>query len=176
MNIATARAAGEAKAAEFNPTGIVPFPFADVLKKHTDLRILLVPELPENVSGAIGFSKTDDSFSILINSNKPQSRKYFTTAHELGHFFLHRAEIVEKTVLIDPDNTLDISGMIFRADDAPITALEQQANNFAGSLLMPEKRVREVWQKLKDIEQCAAVFGVSVVAMSVRLQILKLVG
>lgn len=54
--------------------------------------------------------------------------------------------------------------------------LEQEANYFAMSLLMPEKLVKIAWEELsKDLSYCAKVFGVSNELMFYRLQSLDLI-
>lgn len=169
-----ARAMGEEVAAMFNPKGLVPFPFENIVEDKQDLRIVYLDSIPGKVSGLIGFSQEQEKFSIIIDSTKPEKRQYFTIAHELGHYFLHAARIRESEhkILIDSEDCLDIDGMLFREDDVLSTVMEREANNFAGALLMPEARVRDVWSRLRNVDRCASVFGVSIIAMSVRLQVL----
>lgn len=59
--------------------------------------------------------------------------------------------------------------MLYRRDEAVSTKLETEANNFAASLIMPAELVKRAWEKLRDVEDCAQVFNVSVEAMSIRL-------
>lgn len=176
MSASEARNKGEEIAAKYNSDGVVPFPFEKIVEEVKELRILELDVMPENISGAIGFSEKINKFSILINATKPERRKYFTLAHEMGHYFLH-SESIRKSpdkLYIDPDLSLDVDRMVFREDTAPSSSMEREANNFAGALLMPEAKVREAWEKLKDVQRCAELFCVSIVAMSVRLQILGL--
>jgi Zn-dependent peptidase ImmA (M78 family) len=176
MSVVEARDLGEKIAQECNPKGTVPFPFDALERRHADLHIIFAEDLPDDISGGIGYSEELQTFSILVNKNKPEKRRYFTLAHEVGHYLLHKEKVKEKKhkVFVDTDGTLDIDGMIFRADNGSTTQVEREANNFAGALLMPTERVKEAWGRLKDIAECADVFGVSNVAMSVRLQILGL--
>lgn len=65
-----------------------------------------------------------------------EGRVRFTIAHELGHYFIeeHRALIVAG----DVHNSVE--------SFAPVRdRIEQEADSFAASLLMPERKVRELW-------------------------------
>lgn len=67
-----------------------------------------------------------------------QNRLRFSVAHELGHFILHRdgaAKIKFKS--------FDEFARHFNANDGPKYHLEQEANEFAGRLLVPIERLRE---------------------------------
>lgn len=176
MTAAEARQRGEEVAAKYNPTGLYPFPFECITDDLKDLKIIELEGLKETISGAISYMAEPESFSIIINSRKPKNRKYFTLAHELGHYFLHRDALKASSqkMYIDTDHLVDVDGILYRDDGKADDVMEREANNFAGALLMPEAKVREVWGKLKNAQQCAEVFGVSLVAMSFRLQILKL--
>lgn len=160
---------------QYNPEGLSPYPFDNIQKNKQDLKILLTEKLPDSASGVIGFfAEESNSFIILVNKNKPATRRNFTIAHELGHYFLHQNEIKEE-LMVDGDNVLDKVGMLYRRDEASSTKLEIEANNFAASFLMPADLVRRAWEKLKDVEECAQVFNVSVEAMTIRLSRLGLV-
>jgi len=165
------RALAEEYAAKYNPDNVSPFPFENVLKHHEDLKIYYTA-LEDNVSGAILFK--DDEYSILINTNKPTTRQNFTVGHELGHYFMHKKDLQNAVVIIDGDDSLDGQKILYRRDDASDKRLEIEANNFAASLLMPSDLVRRAWQATQSVEECARIFSVSVVAMSVRLTKLKL--
>ena len=160
---------------QYNPDGLSPYPFENIQKDKQDLKILLTEKLPDSASGVIGFfPKESNAFIILINKTKPVTRRNFTIAHELGHYFLHQNEIKEEFI-VDGDNVLDKVGMLYRRDEAMSTRLEIEANNFAASFIMPTDLVKKVWDKLKDVEECAQVFNVSVEAMTIRLSRLGLV-
>ena len=164
---------GEEVAREYNLKTNIPFPFEKIVEKNTDLDIFLDYLDSEggekNISGLILFKKQEERFEILIEKSEPKNRQYFTAAHELGHYFLHKDRIKKEGIVIDRDP------MWYRLDEGLTNIEETEANFFAGSLLMPEKRVRKIWGKTKSIEKCADFFDVSMSAMSVRLEILKLV-
>ncbi len=63
-------------------------------------------------------------------------RQRFTIAHELGHFFLHRAS---STVFVD-------AAPIFFRDESSSNGSQREeieANAFAAELLMPEDAIRQ---------------------------------
>ena len=163
---------GEEMARKYNPETLISFPFGDIESKHPDLDIFLsdlskVSKEGDDISGLVYFK--DEAFKILVDKNKPRNRQYFTIAHELGHYFLHDEQLREKSLIVDSDPIL------YRFDNGLSNTEEAEANFFAGSLLMPKDRVRLVWKKTKSIERCADFFEVSLSAMSVRLEVLKLV-
>ncbi|HMH70524.1 MAG TPA: ImmA/IrrE family metallo-endopeptidase [Candidatus Saccharimonadales bacterium] len=164
---------------EYNPEGLVPFPFERLAQGKGDIDLLYSGTLPEDVSGAVFLDS--GRFTILINADKPNVRQYFTIAHEFGHYFLHRQWLVDNSTdgFIDYAETLDGQGMLLRADDPAATAQidlrkEREANTFAAELLMPEKDVRDFWKLTNDIVACAKAFQVSKSAMAIRLERLHL--
>lgn len=160
-------------ACQYNPEGLSPFPFDNIQKDKKDLKIYISEKLAENVSGVIMFVPEESFFAILVNKNKSNTRQHFTVAHELGHYFLHQAEIKEE-IFVDEENVLDRAGMLFRRDSAVSTRLETEANNFAASLIMPTDLVKKAWADLQKVEDCAQLFQVSIEAMSIRLSRLGL--
>lgn len=120
------------------------------------------------------FLPDQNIFTILINETKLATRQYFTIAYELGHYFLYQEEI-KKDPFVDEDNVLDSANTLFRRDIAMFTQLETEVNNFAASLLMPADLVKKVWEKLGSVEECMQLFKVSIEAMSIRLNRLRLI-
>lgn len=165
---------GEELALKYNPQGIVSFPFSKILEENPDLSIVYVA-LDENVSGVSSYISSNKRFVVAINSSKAINRQYFTTAHELGHYFLHKDIIEKEGVLISQAENIDGDYALYRLDDSEYSEIETEANYFAASLLMPKDQVHKVWSTLHKVEECAKVFNVSVSAMSVRLEKLGLV-
>ena len=167
----------EEMAKKYNPQGLSPFPFEAIQRDRGDLEFGLVAEdvLGIGASGGIMFNKEKSKFLIFVNKDKPLNRQYFTTAHELGHYFLHGDIVKREEAIIDKESPLDGQRMLYRLDEAESIKIEFVANNFAASLIMPERLVYVVWDKLRNIEECAKIFRVSVAAMAVRLERLKLV-
>ena len=100
---------------QYNPEGLSPYPFGNIQKDKKDLKILLTEKLPGSVSGVIVFFPKESIFIILVNKTKPPTRRNFTIAHELGHYFLHSDEI-KKEMIVDSDNVLDKVNMLYRRD------------------------------------------------------------
>jgi Zn-dependent peptidase ImmA (M78 family) len=103
-----------------------------------------------------------------------QNRLRFTVAHELGHYVLHR-EFAASVKFA----SFDHFARHFKGEDAARFGMEQEANEFAGRLLVPVERLREhfdafatqirvilpTWLKSGDIrakfaDQVAPKFGV----------------
>lgn len=167
---------GEEIAEKYNKEGVIPFPFERIKEDHEDL-LIYKKKLNNNpeTSGLTLFDKEDNKFLIVINKNKSINRQYFTMAHELGHYFLHKDVIKSEEALIDKDQSLDHTGnVLFRLDYSATTKIEREANNFAAALIMPEKLVREVWKSTNDVDECTKIFQVSLSAMSIRLEQLNL--
>ncbi len=125
-----------------------------------------------NISWAI--LKKDNKFNIYINSNHSTKRQRFTFAHELWHYFLHQDIIEKNSLLVDEDKKY-----LFRwlYDDIPedMKIIEEEANEFAWNLLMPEEKFielfKETWWNTPVLSEA---FDVSIPAVEYRSYKLKL--
>ncbi|WP_316568858.1 ImmA/IrrE family metallo-endopeptidase [Neobacillus sp. YIM B06451] len=109
---------------------------------------------------------------IGVNSNHNDNRRRFTIAHEIGHFLLHEGNQVHI------DRTFKVN---FRDKNSSLanSVEEIEANAFAAALLMPEKKLKQFYnKKLKEgidfehsdeLEQIAKTFKVSKQALMIRL-------
>ena len=89
---------------------------------------------------------------ILVSTALPYERRRFTIAHELGHYVLgHQAAF-----------SLD-------SPEAWTPWEEQAANAFAAELLMPKTALQSIRHQ-HDTRQLAQIFGVSPLAMQIRLE------
>lgn len=114
-------------------------------------------DLGQGVSGMI--KRKGDGYVCYVDSTEPSVRQRFTAAHELGHFVLHRELLGEA----HSDNYL------LRADGFN-GYQETQANSFAADLLMPRDLIeRKMMEGVTSVSELARVFGVSQIAMSIRL-------
>ena len=100
---------------------------------------------------------------IVVNSKSPLTRQLFTMSHELGHYILHDDE--NEDIFYRKD--LNARRLNDLPEDKRI--VEQEANWFAASLLMPKKLLTE-WFNLSggDRGLLARVFSVSDQAMYYR--------
>lgn len=128
-----------------------------------------------------------DAEAYLLWENGPvwkQNRLRFTVAHELGHFILHRDIAVAQSFKSFEGFALwirDNGGMKYK--------LEQEANEFAGRLLVPRERLAddfevfaaqavtltEHWKYSADLrrafaERIAAKFGINAQVIETRLE------
>jgi len=175
MTIEEIRQKAEEMAALYNPEGLSPFPFENILKAHSDLRLLLNQNMPDdNLSGVAGFMPEKGVFVIIVNGNRSSPKRHFIAAHALGHYFLHREQAMRNT-FNDKDSIFESIGVSQLRDELPRTRFEIEANAFAISLLMPAGLVKRAWEKLHSVQECAELFSVPLEAMAVRLTRLGLV-
>jgi hypothetical protein len=130
---------------------------------------------------------------ILINQSDPTVRQRFSIAHELGHYVLHFLPLLEGGQLgLQPGLTMT-EGLIYAGEreeelpsgkvivDAPAIPelsphAEDEANEFAANLIMPEPAVRSAAAKQRELlgthllaRRLASTFLVSREAMRRRL-------
>lgn len=96
---------------------------------------------------------------IAYASSEPLVRQRFTIAHELGHFVLKHGSRFR-------DPTLNFNSSNYDPKEAA-------ANRFAAELLMPSALLeRQLLAGVGDVAELARRFGVSEVAMKIRLKTL----
>ena len=113
-------------------------------------------------------SHPDGKYTISVNARDKSTRQRFTAAHELGHYVLHRPLFEGK---LDDNYAFRKKGGYHNSTIKPLH--EAQANKFAANLLMPSEMIVK-YQKLgiTDTVKLAEMFGVSEMAMRIRLEIL----
>jgi hypothetical protein len=119
---------------------------------------------PESQSDVAGFIRLSEC-KIYINAADAPRRQTFTIAHELGHWMLHRA-------------LLDAHPEMYRVlkRDKPVAShspLEQEANGFAGRLLVPRPLLDHYWRRAAvrpGVSTLARIFSVSEDVIRFRLQ------
>lgn len=105
-------------------------------------------------------------FEIGVNSKHSLTRQKFSMAHEYAHYRLHQGNLAE---LAEGERILH------RSDEWNV--LEQQANNFAAEILMPEEIFREEIRRTGgEISELAKRFGVSTLALRYRAKNLGMRG
>jgi Zn-dependent peptidase ImmA (M78 family) len=104
----------------------------------------------EKVSGLLVTCKNVDSeySTIGFNSAHPWCRRRFTIAHEIGHLLFNHA----------------CSGK-----DSDGSHNEEEANIFAGELLIPTEFIKKDYPKIKDLQEVAKLYRVSQEALTYKL-------
>ncbi len=156
--------------------GITEYPIKIVqLCENAGIRVFQ-EYLPENVSGFIvvkdeDFGNYNYNKVISVNRSEPVTRRRFTIAHELGHYYLHR----------DKNDNL-----YAHRDAGQRGKIETEADIFASNLLMPEEMVRTALEyqnyyeggSIPDTMKIITIskeFNVSREAATIRLKQLKLI-
>ena len=147
----------------------IPVPVGAVAK-HLGIEVA-EEDLGEDCSGIL--IREGDSAVIGVHADHHEHRKRFTIAHEIAHYTLHKGEAYIDQFHID-----------LRSNN-PGSATKQEedeANRFAGALLMPADQVRKAFAEQRidpsrddEIPEMAKRFKVSVQAMTKRLMHLDLI-
>jgi Zn-dependent peptidase ImmA (M78 family)/transcriptional regulator with XRE-family HTH domain len=161
--------AEEVAAQERNRLGLGEGPVPNLralLEVDVGLRIFYL-DLPARVAGLFIFTE-ELGGCIAIQRKHPHGRRLWSLAHEYAHFLIHRYE-AEVTVL---------------RMDSRASAKERFADAFAGSFLMPRLGLRRRFYDLQrqagqitlaSLMTLADLYGVSVEAMLMRLEDLRLI-
>src|SRR6266480_2924717 len=157
----------------------------DTAAKMLGIRIVR-EDMEDDVSGLLVVR--NGKAVIAVNSRHHLNRQRFTVAHEIGHYLLHhRIGKKEDQLFLDKKYALyrnpDNAEVYARSDGfSGDYRQEQQANQFAADLLMPEDLVRGYLTQNRldltdesDLYRLAVAFGVSEQAMSIRVLNLGLV-
>lgn len=156
-------------------------------KAHNILELAGITEPPvdvEHIAGVLGFKVVsydfdddgisgmlvieDDVRAIAVNRQHHRNRRRFSVAHELGHFLAGHEDYEHKDF---------VEQKKFYVDDTFAThdPKEQEANEFAAELLMPERLLKQdLAAGLKDPKELARRYGVSEQALWIQLIDLKL--
>lgn len=148
----------------------------DSVLRHYDIELLEASFEDPNVSGIL--SKEGDRWSIIVNNDDSTTRRRFTVAHELGHYFaVQKSSEIAKTFLEKNEGAIKDYFVFNRGDEVEEEdyQVERQANLIAASVLMPEDMVKNLFDQKIRLEEMAKKFGVSESAMSYRLRSLKLI-
>lgn len=118
--------------------------------------------------------KTEGSFKISMSRLPSSPRQKFTLAHEVGHLFLHMGYLVNQDKWDSITDYRDSARYRYGYSEE-----ELEANEFAGTFLMPKEMFEQVAEKnLRDgkynVTAIAQEFGVSVDAAKIRGRLLGL--
>lgn len=122
--------------------------------------------MPDELSGMIIKRRGQPRADAFIDRYEPEVRQRFTLAHELGHY-IERTRIAED----DEFGFTEIRAGSRRKDDEYFPH-EFFADEFAGSVLMPESKVQELEAEGKSDAEMAALFNVSIAAVRKRRDVL----
>lgn len=127
-----------------------PGDFFSILNSYDyieEFGLFLFKEDIGKLSGFMGYGP-ENMTAICVNYKRSYGHQNFTLAHEIGHWFLHKGKS-----MADADK--DLSN--YRS------ALEREANRFAGELLYPEKCIdrdfKYALEKNLFDEKCRAELG-----------------
>lgn len=99
--------------------------------------------------------------SIHVNKNDSPQRQVFTVAHELGHWLMHKDDVLK-----NPDEYAVMTrAPLGKANPDP---LEREANFFAANLLVPKDMLEKY--KEEPVMRISKIFGVSVDVIGFRLK------
>ncbi len=155
-----AKRKGEAVAREYEFTSSPVDPFAITTK--CDIEVQAKPDSAGGVSGML--LRHGDNFGILYATHIPsEGFQRFSVSHELGHYFLdgHIDHVL-------PDDGIHSSHAGFVSNDP----YEQEADNFAVGLLMPERPFQRATDRfepgLAAVEGLQSLCDASLTATAIR--------
>ena len=123
-----------------------PIPVEDIIERSLGLRLLYEDLVKVFGSSDILGATYVESRLICINErlfeHSSEGRLVFTCAHEAGHWVLHR-----RYVDMQEERNLKDNAIVCKFSNAK-EPIEWQADYFAACLLMPEKEIREAFQKV----------------------------
>lgn len=123
-----------------------PIPVEDIIERSLDLELSFVDfEGQHGLSDVLGATYVDKGL-ICINegllNTGAEGRYFFTCAHEIGHWILHRQLVREPRCRSMPDMRI-----LCRTKDAK-SSIEWQADYFASCLLMPNQLLERTFRSL----------------------------
>ncbi len=133
-----------------------PIPVIEIAESNgVDVVFASFGEHNSTVAGLCDFKAA----KLLVNKEDIAERQYFTIAHELGHWLLHKDIFLEH-----PDRYPVLPRFQSPSKTDP---LEQEANCFAANLLVPERLLKPV--KTAPVSALANIFKVSKTMMEFRV-------
>jgi len=152
---------------ERNALGLGQSPIGDLralLEEERAFRVFVL-DLPGQISGMFAFT-TEHGTCVAVNRKHPPQRRRWSLCHEYGHFLANRYEADILTV-----------------EELESPSREDVANAFARNFLMPTEAVGRRFDQLyqqhggqitpADLISLADYFGVSFMAMTLRLEHLR---
>jgi hypothetical protein len=120
-----------------------PVPSNVITRAHGDIPIEVRQVPLRAYRGAVW--RLNDCWVVQLNSHDSTARQRFTLYHEIFHILAHsKATPVFRKAACQREGTFN----------------EMLADHFSGACLVPEKLVRKMWPKIKDVNKMAALFDV----------------
>ncbi len=133
-----------------------------VIAQNNNIDVYKMKMPDEKIMGLIKYDKDTSAFVIAINKELNTNQQRFTLAHELGHFFLDKEQLMSEEIHID---------VMFRITNEKD---EKEVEYFAGALLMNKTLLEKTYETVRDIKELSKLFEVSEADMTYRLNILGL--
>lgn len=89
--------------------------------------------------------KRGDGFRITVSTDKRETRRRFSVAHELGHLFLHMGYLIDEDRWANVGTYVD--SVYYRYG---FNTEEYEANEFAGAFLMPRAEFVQVANRYRS--------------------------
>ena len=121
-----------------------PIPVEDIIERYLGLRLLyddLTKVFGRDVLGAVYVESKAICINERLFESSSEGRLVFTIAHEVEHWVLHRKYIEAQ----EKDGSRQI--IVSKKGNSKET-IEWQADYFASCLLMPEKEIREAFERV----------------------------
>ena len=152
----------EKKADEFTEAYFEPpVPVYEVARENkVEVYTADFEELADTFSGFCDFN----SDNIYLNQEDASKKQYFTAAHELGHWILHKDDYVA-----DPEKYVFMPKRRAIANDSSSDHMEREADYFATCLLLPRVLVKKFYPHYSS-SQLAEIFNVPRILMEKRLK------
>lgn len=138
-------AAAAAFLAKHHPSSDIPIPIDEIVELKLELDIVTHKDLKKNFS-VDGFLSSDLT-EIHIDEDHymgSTNRSRFTLAHEVGHLILHSDEVIKCSSIEEWKAAMLGMGTGY-------SMKEEEANYFAGCLLMPRHKVLASFESYKKI-------------------------
>jgi hypothetical protein len=121
-----------------------------LIEKELNLEIIPIRSI-RSLIGIDAFLKSDFSGIIVDDEeyldDRYQNRLRFSLAHEIGHFMLHRDSYAQFNI----KTSNDYMKLMQNITEKAYNAIEWQANQFAGILLVPREELLMALKELKEI-------------------------
>lgn len=139
-----------------------PVPIEDILELHLGLEFFITDLQSElghpDVLGAIWFGdrviKVDQSLDPQ-RYPRMRGRYFFTLAHEVGHWQLHRHHLMNDPSAASLFEANSEPAFVQRSSSKPTE--EWQADYFAGCVLMPRRMVLDAWHAWRQTDVPVAI-------------------